>query len=266
MEPAAVAPEVDTLPPGYPLTFHGDRWLGGEFVRRSGRLMLRAVHRGSPLERAGARAGDVLVRLGGQGPATFFDLDAHVRGLPANKPLPLVVLRAGQTRLFSLTLERKPDPETLLKRLFVGRKAPELRGLQTLGTGVSVRSLADLQGKVVVLEFWATWCVACRAITPTFNHWSSALKVYGAEFLAVTEEPYDVATVGFEQLGYKYRGYVDPGGRTSLAFRAKALPTVFVLDKRGTVVELVQGYSPEKMDRLRAALVGLLGEIPFESL
>ena len=253
------------LAPGYPLTFLGKRWLGGEFAEQRGRLQVRAVHRDSPLGKSGARAGDILVRLGGQSPSRFVELDQLVRRLPLGEPVPLVLLRGSQTRLFSLVLEDKPSPDALLRRLFVGEKAPALHGLETL-SGASVRSLSDLRGKVVVLEFWATWCVACRPMTTTFNRWSSALKVYGVEFLGITEEPYDVASVGFEQLGYEYRGYVDPEGRVGVAYRATGLPTVFVLDKNGMVVHAFQGYSPDKMVRLRETLKGLVGGAVFESL
>ena len=73
------------------------------------------------------------------------------------------------------------------------KKAPEFKIAKVFNAPVSeVKSLASLKGKVVFLEFWATWCGPCVAGVPRTNRLLDSLKGEPVVFLAVTDEPADM--------------------------------------------------------------------------
>jgi thiol-disulfide isomerase/thioredoxin len=68
----------------------------------------------------------------------------------------------------------------------VGQPAPNFEA--TTFTGAKITLLPDLKGKVVLLNFWATWCAPCKTELPLLDHYYSAGKQYGLRMLAVTTE------------------------------------------------------------------------------
>ncbi|HTX71485.1 MAG TPA: TlpA disulfide reductase family protein [Rectinemataceae bacterium] len=107
--------------------------------------------------------------------------------------------------------------------------------------GNSVK-LSDQRGKVVLLNFWATWCPPCQAEMPAIETlWkkskSAAFTVMG---VSVGEEP---ATVkGYiARKGYSYPVFVDPQGTLGTAFGARSIPTTFVIDKSGRAIAGIVG-------------------------
>jgi thiol-disulfide isomerase/thioredoxin len=97
--------------------------------------------------------------------------------------------------------------------------------------------LGDQKGKVVLLNFWATWCPPCRAEMPAIDElWK---KTKGTSFaimgVSVGEEPGVVKDFIAKQ-GYGYPIYVDPSGQLGAAFGARSIPTTYVLDKSGAAI------------------------------
>src|SRR6185436_16930182 len=86
------------------------------------------------------------------------------------------LLLAGCVNTSKSNVARKP--------LTVIQDAPEFQ-LRNVSGGEPLRS-TDFKGKVVVVDFWATWCVPCKAEIPEFNKIRAKYKDRGVEFLGVT--------------------------------------------------------------------------------
>jgi thiol-disulfide isomerase/thioredoxin len=138
-----------------------------------------------------------------------------------------------------------------------GSAAPELR-LPAHGGGE--RSLASERGKVVVLNFWATWCPPCVAEMPSLERLHRALGPEGLSVVTVSTDE-DEAELGrfLSQRGLTLPVLRDPGGRVAArAYRTTGYPETFVLDREGRIVEHVVGPaewdSPERIAGFRRLL------------
>lgn len=95
---------------------------------------------------------------------------------------------------------------------------------------------SDLKGKVVVIDFWATWCPPCRESMPELDKLYKKYSKEGVEFVAVSAE--DLADIrAFKpKSGVSYPLYRDPEGKMQSAFKVTSIPRMVILDKNHNVV------------------------------
>jgi peroxiredoxin len=126
--------------------------------------------------------------------------------------------------------------------------------------GNSVR-LRDLRGKVVLLNFWATWCPACRFEMPSMEAFQKEFSSLGLVVLAVNfrESPGEIRTF-YKEHNLSFRALLDPGGETFARYETWSLPTTFLIDRRGYVVGKVIGYRDWHSDQSKAFFTQLLKE------
>jgi len=124
-------------------------------------------------------------------------------------------------------------PETSAARKGLGRATPfELTALD--GTTLS---LADLAGKVVVLNFWATWCGPCREEIPEFNRLQAEYADQGVQFvgIALDEEGQSIVEPFAKELAIAYPTLLDDG-KVSEDYRGHyVVPTTYLIDREGTI-------------------------------
>jgi cytochrome c biogenesis protein CcmG/thiol:disulfide interchange protein DsbE len=128
-----------------------------------------------------------------------------------------------------------------------GTPAPELSLPRFQG---GVLSLAQLKGKVVLLDFWATWCGPCAAEMPSLQKLAREYEGKGLAFVAANHDqsPSAVRDVqGFVQRVVPgldpYIAFANDG--TALAYKVQALPTLYLIDRDGHVVDAMEGQQPE---------------------
>jgi cytochrome c biogenesis protein CcmG/thiol:disulfide interchange protein DsbE len=137
------------------------------------------------------------------------------------------------------------------------RPAPELRLPRLDGGGRE--SLADYRGRVVVLNYWASWCEPCRAESPLLERWHRRLTrrggtVVGVDVLDVTSD----ARRFIREYGLSYPMLRDKDGDTHADFGVVGYPETFAIDRRGRIAALERG--PVDDAWLREKVVPLLRE------
>jgi peroxiredoxin len=108
--------------------------------------------------------------------------------------------------------------------------------------GTPIR-LADLRGKAVWINFFATWCPPCQAEVPILREVSARYRARGLELIAVSVQetaPADVQAYS-DRYELKYTIGFDGSGRIFHAYRVYALPTQFFIDPDGVIRDVVQG-------------------------
>lgn len=216
------------------------------------------VVKGSPAERAGVRDGDLLVRLDGEAVASP---DHFVKRIAAHAPgeaVAVVVGRGGQERGVKATLAAMPPPEGILRMEKVGAPAPGWSGLATVAG--SVPSMSELRGKVVLVDFWASWCSACRMAAPRLSEWQARYGAQGLAVVGVADDDPKLASQAVPSFGIRYAAASDPSAATQRAWGVTALPTLFVVDKAGVVRDVVVGFDPSREPQVEALVKKLLSE------
>lgn len=222
-------------------------------------VAVRRVVRGSPAEKGGLRAGDRLVRVDATVVKHPADVSRVVGAHPAGGRLAVDLVRGGKPMRLAIALEPAPTSDDVLRLDRVGTFAPDFTALDAI-RGTVPTAPSALRGRVVVLEFWATWCGACRYVAPTVARWQARYGAQGLSVLGIAaEETARVAThVAREEPPYAIAA--DPSGETSLAYGVTSLPTLFVIDKRGVVRFVEVGASPGRLALLERELQALLAE------
>ena len=145
-----------------------------------------------------------------------------------------------------------PDDEPAVSPL-VGKPAPDLELVMLDGT---TSRLSDLEGKTVILDFWATWCVPCVAALPQAMELATE-RADDCLLIAVNQqEDTDtietfLATHGWDDLAVA----LDDDGNVGRQFGVSAIPQTVVIDSTGIVRHVHVGASPDFKSTLRQAIV-----------
>lgn len=119
--------------------------------------------------------------------------------------------------------------------------------------------LADLRGRNVVLNFWATWCPACREELPAFQeiYRQAQRGGWNVVFLLVDVGEEDTEVEGFlRREGLDLPVYLDRLGAAAQEYLVRGIPTTFFIDTKGDILDRVVGAMTE--EQLRVRLEGML--------
>ena len=211
-------------------------WIGVRFDRGTTRVI--QVVPGGPAEKAGVKIGDQVVKIDDR--SVFLDVEA-VAAIREHAPgkTPFVVRRSGHDIALAIEIATMPDMDELPKQTLLGKPAPAFAA--ELISGPYAPVLKELAGKVVVVDFWATWCGPCALTLPYLDRWQTTYGPRGLRIVGLTDE--DAQTVkDFLQvhpLSYAIARDVDDRiGQTYLRF---AVPMLVVIDKAGVVQQVQVG-------------------------
>jgi peroxiredoxin/outer membrane lipoprotein-sorting protein len=113
----------------------------------------------------------------------------------------------------------------------------------------------DLRGKVILLDFWATWCVPCMKQMRLLEKAHLKYKNGDLAIIGINQEPDQLQRDFLKKKNFSYPMLYDRGGTLVRQFNALELPTTVIIDKQGRIVEWDRGlYKQEELDNLLATL------------
>jgi len=137
------------------------------------------------------------------------------------------------------------------------RRDPRDFTLSLLGGGNA--SLSSYKGKVVILNFWATWCPPCRVEMPSMETLYRRFNVQGLEILAVDiGEDASLVQQFISNNGYTFPVLLDTNNRISSIYGIEAIPTTFIIDREGKIVGRIVGSIMWDTPKVIAAIDALL--------
>jgi thiol-disulfide isomerase/thioredoxin len=172
--------------------------------------------------------------------------------------------------------QRQDATQRLRKRerhyKLLGEQAPEFAAVDKWFPGTPVK-IADLKGKVVLIDFWATWCAPCFEAFPSLIEWHNELSDDGLVILGFTRyygrdesRPADEASeLAFlerfkakQKLPYDF--IVGKDQSTQMLYGATGLPTAVLIDRKGVIRYIEPGTSSSRIAEMREMISKLLAE------
>jgi peroxiredoxin len=137
-----------------------------------------------------------------------------------------------------------------------GQRAPEFSLPSLKGDTVA---LSSLRGKVVLIDFWAQWCEPCKKELPQLDQLAKQYAAKGVVIVAVNiDKQRDNAERMVKQLGVSLPVLLDPAGSVAGSYDLPKMPTSFVVDKKGIVRYVNEGFDgPKDVDRFKQELDAL---------
>ncbi len=116
-------------------------------------------------------------------------------------------------------------------------------------------ALDNLRGKVVLLNFWATWCPPCRKEMPDMEALYQRFQKKGLMVLAVSDENRETVAGFLAKTGYTFPVLLDPGREVNKAYGVEGIPKSFIFDSKGNLVTLAIDMRTERqfLDLLKEA-------------
>jgi peroxiredoxin len=240
----------------------GRSWLGVELspALPGGRgVLVRHVMRGSPAQTAGLRESDAIVSLGDVSVNSPDELIRAVSTHAAGAVVRVRAVRGDHDVLVDVTLGRFPAGGEMLRLDKVGARAPGFGRLVAV-EGQLPASVDELRGKVVVIDFWMKACAACRFTAPRLSALQATLGARGLVVIGITDDTVDDAARAAESYGMRFAVGTDESFATQRAFGVTAFPTMFVVDKRGVVRDVMVGFDPRHAREMESLIEKLLAE------
>jgi cytochrome c biogenesis protein CcmG, thiol:disulfide interchange protein DsbE len=176
-------------------------------------------------------------------------------------PIPIAVLCAvvALVALLAYGLASNEPDRGVDEAVAAGERepAPDIELPKLVGSGTA--SLADYRGKVVVLNYWASWCPPCRDESPLLERWHRRLTKSNATVLGIDVQDVSGDARAFAaKYDLTYPMLRDGPGDTRDDFGILGLPETFVIDRRGRIAAIQRGEVDEEF--MREKVVPLLKE------
>jgi thiol-disulfide isomerase/thioredoxin len=210
-------------------------------VTKEGAVRVQQVFKGTSADQAGLKEGDVILAINKTdllGRKTLLDT---IHSKTVGDLVELRVGRDGKAFLQKMALSPRPEDMRAITQMLVGSPAPALDGKYYSG---DAGTLAKNKGKVVLVDFWATWCGPCRATMPALDALYKKYKDKGLEIIGVSSESLEELKAFQAQGKQAYPMFNDVGKLTTNKYQSYAYPTLVVIDRKGIVQRIEVGAHP----------------------
>jgi thiol-disulfide isomerase/thioredoxin len=130
------------------------------------------------------------------------------------------------------------------------------------GAGLVAADLPDTSGRVLLVDFWASWCAPCKASFPFYSKLSTELAPSGLVVIGISVDQNPADYQGFvRKLGPTFRVALDAGQKLVGAVEVPTMPTSYLVDRTGRVRYVHPGFHGAETERLvRTEVQELLSE------
>ena len=139
--------------------------------------------------------------------------------------------------------------------------APDFEGTSIQGD--ATLRLSDYRGKVVFIDFWASWCPPCLVSLPAYDKMYLELGNAEFEFIAINvDEDTNNGIFFLEDHPVSYPVLADPEGDIGIPYKVRSLPVSYLLDRQGRIVQSYRSFKPGDEIEIKQQILQLLAREP----
>ena len=234
-------------------------WLGLGIEKGKTGVRVTQVLPQSPCATADIHPGDEVLSVSGTAVADPVQLIKAVRAAGVGATAALEVLSPqGKSRRLSVVLGPKPDMDQLQRSVLLGKQAPDFT--PKVLSGKPMGALSSLQGDVVLLDFFASWCGPCMRALPEISALHRRLSPRGLRVVGVSNESADIIRHVIDEHALPYTVTMDADGQAARGYQVFALPTLVVIDRKGQVRHVALADLDSAVQEIETALAEPLGK------
>jgi thiol-disulfide isomerase/thioredoxin len=142
----------------------------------------------------------------------------------------------------------------------VGTRAPDFT-LQNIESDQAAITLSDLSGKIVYVDFWASWCAPCLRSMPLINELYGKYSAQGFEVIAINvDDPIEDGEDFLKDNPVDYLVALDTDNTVLTEYGVIGMPTSYLIDSKGIVRMVHMGFKEKDIDIIEKELLGILAE------
>lgn len=226
-------------------------WMGIVIENKPGDgIEIKNIVEGTPAHKAGLLAGDVIKTVDNKTMTDVKELISYIQSRGVGNEVSVEFLRAGKQQKLTFKLEAKPDELELLRKTLHGKKISEF-SLNDVVTSSTLTS-KDLAGKVAIIEFWATWCPACRDSHKRLSEFATKNKDIAV--LTVSDEETELLKSYADKIKPAFKVLQDAKKDFIPQFSVSAIPMTIVVNKSGSIGFATLGAGAYLEEALEVAL------------
>ena len=218
-------------------------------------VRVRKVFRNSPAFKSGFKAGDLILKIGETSILRGVkEMVAHVQSHEQGSTVKFTISRDQVESVLSVVLDPFPNQKNLLENEWKNQEFPEV-SFTDLEEGTT-ETIQAHKGKVIILDYWATWCGPCRKAAPSLERLRERFSKEDVLIAGISAEDRPVVEVYERNNPATYPIWLDTESAFSKVIGARSLPTFIVVDKEGKVQRLLVGLNG--LDQLSDVVAKLL--------
>jgi cytochrome c biogenesis protein CcmG/thiol:disulfide interchange protein DsbE len=206
-------------------------WLGVAIDAGKSGVLIKEIIPGTPAEEYGLKAGDEILAVDGAPVKAPAELIKAVQSKGVGVTVTVRYDRAGKQDEKKVKLVARPDQLELVQKALVGKPAPAF-SLEVV-SGKEPGSLEKLKGRPVLVEFWATWCPACRSTHERLS--ALAREEKDLAILAISDEDLPDIQGYVQKVKPAFTVLRDGAHATQGKWMVSAIPMVVAIDRKGDV-------------------------------
>lgn len=208
-------------------------WMGVGIEDGTTGVVIKNVIEGTPAADGGLKAGDEILTVSGLKVTKPKELIDAIASQGVGNTVKVEFLRKKKPMTREIKLVARPDELEMLRKQVVGKPAPKLP-LEPL-SGTTMKSLQAYKGKTVLVEFWATWCPACRASHERLSAYAKEMQDKGVVVLAISSEEKKLLVEYAEKNKSNFTVLRDGTEGLHTELKVGAIPMLLVIDKAGVM-------------------------------
>lgn len=141
-----------------------------------------------------------------------------------------------------------------------GKKAPSCM-INSLSSSPGTINLQDYSGKVILIDFWASWCVPCRKSFPLLNQLDKRYRNAGLQIIGIgVDENSSDAERFIEKFPVTFTLGLDTKGNCPKAYSVKGMPSSYLIDRNGMMREIFIGFRENEIQSIEKSINELIKE------